>query len=154
MNHSWKHSGPQAVAVQRVCSLCSAQGSRLRTAGGFTRWETQLAAGAPWVSGRIPPCPAARAGSSRYTPVSILLLARLRAEAIVPQDAEVHMEHLPGDWRQRSSPEHPAWQATWPGPPGTHVKVWSCWSMRRVAEAPALVLEAGEITPARTAGEP
>lgn len=145
MNHSWKHDGPAATSLGRACELCGALGRRLATPRGYTRWETQLAPpGGPWASGRVPACPAQR--KSGYTPVSVLLVRRLKAEGIIPQDADAAAGHLPGDWRRRSTREAPAWQAAWYGPGGQE-RVFSRYPMRRCAEAPALRVADGEVIP-------
>lgn len=151
MNHSWRHDGEPLRAVSRSCELCGAQGRRFGSGVGYTRWETRLSEGQPWSSGRVPPCPAKR--ESAYVPVSEGLAARLRAEGIVPEGAELEVEPLPGDWRRRSAPERPAWLARWTGGAGPQM-VFSCYSMRRCAEAPELRLEGGKVTPARKGGTP
>jgi hypothetical protein len=161
VNHAWEHDGPAATALARSCALCGAQGRRsagpksglAETGLTLTRWETRVAEGQPWVSGRVPPCPVQR--KSTYTSVHVLIERRLKAEGIIPQGAEVTLAHLPGDWRQRSSPERPAWRASWEVPPRngigtrTRMSVFSCYSMRRCAEAAEVHLQYGQVIPCK-----
>lgn len=145
VNHSWKHDGDPQTALTRTCGLCGAAGARLATPRGLTRWETRLEPDGPWSTGRVPPCPAPRRGAA-YTPVSLLLKDRLAGAGIVPVSAAVTMERVRGDWRMRPTPEHPSWLAKWDGPDGPQM-VFSCYPMRRCAEAPQIRMEGDQVVP-------
>lgn len=144
MNHSWKYDGPADRAVARACELCGASGRRYRTCNGATRWETRLAGNLPWTTGRIPPCPAER--KSSYASVRVLLTRRLKSEGIVPENAEVELEHLPGDWRKSPTPEHPSWLGKWRQEDARRM-IFSCHSMRSCAEAPEIRMQGDQVIP-------
>jgi hypothetical protein len=144
VNHSWKPDGDPAQAVARTCELCGAAGRRFRSGQGSTRWETRLAAGQPWVAGRVPPCPAERKGS--YVSVRVLLAVRLKAEGIIPAEADLELEHLPGDWQNLPTPEHPAWLGKW-AEDGRRRMVFSCYPMRSCAEAPEIRMQGDQVIP-------
>jgi hypothetical protein len=156
VNHSWKYDGPRMAAVARSCELCGAAGRRLRSespqgAALMTRWMTRSAEGGKWAAGRMVPCPVERRGS--YVPVQELLGARLRLAGIVPEDARLDLERLPGDWRRHPTPEHPAWLARWETGGGPRM-IFSCYPVRRCAEAPEVRMEGDQVIPCKKNGAP